>query len=71
MQYLIWIGAVLSLAGVGGLIWCIFLAMQARRAKLPDEVLRARLQHVVMLNMAALGVSVIGLMAVVAGILLG
>lgn len=70
MQLLILIGAVLSLGGVGGLIWCIILALRARKAGLEDEAMRARLQHIVTLNMIALGVSALGLMLVVAGILL-
>ncbi|HSF63228.1 MAG TPA: hypothetical protein VLA78_02500 [Paracoccaceae bacterium] len=71
MEYLIWIGAAIALAGVAGLVWCIVLALRARRAGLSDDALRARLQHVVVLNMGALGVSALGLMCVVAGILLG
>ena len=70
MTLLIWAGAVLSLGGVGGLIWCIVLALKARRAGLTDDAMRARLQHIVTLNMIALGVSALGLMLVVAGILL-
>lgn len=70
MTAIIWTGAVLSLCGVGGLLWCIYLAIKARRAGLTDDAMRARLQHIVTLNMAALGVSALGLMAVVAGILL-
>jgi hypothetical protein len=70
MTALIWAGAVLSLAGVGGLLWCIILALKARRAGLTDDAMRARLQHIVTLNMAALGISALGLMLVVAGILL-
>jgi hypothetical protein len=70
MEYLIWIGAAIALAGVAGLVWCIVLALRARRAGLSDDALRARLQHVVVLNMGALGVSALGLMCVVAGILL-
>ncbi len=70
MAVLIWIGAILSLCGVGGLIWCIILALRARRAGLGEDAMRARLQHIVTLNMIALGVSALGLMLVVAGILL-
>ncbi len=70
MEILIWIGTALTLAGVAGLIYCIVLATKARRAGLPDDALRARLQRVVTLNLAALGVSAIGLMLVVTGILL-
>lgn len=71
MDWVIWIGTGLSLAGVAGLIWCINLTLQARRKNLPDDQLRARLQQVVTYNLAALGVSAIGLMLVVAGIILG
>jgi len=71
MQILIAIGALVSLAGVAGLVWCILLALKARKAGLPDDEMRARLQHVVVLNMAALGVSALGLMMVVTGIFLG
>jgi hypothetical protein len=70
MAVLIWIGAALSLCGVAGLLWCITLALKARRAGLSDDDMRARLQHIVTLNMIALGVSALGLMMVVAGILL-
>lgn len=70
MEILIWIGAALSLAGVAGLIWCIVLVARARRAKLSDEALRARLGSVLPLNLGALLLSAIGLMLVVVGILL-
>lgn len=70
MTLLIWAGAIVSLGGVAGLIWCIVLALKARRAGLTDDAMRARLQHIVTLNMAALGISALGLMLVVAGILL-
>lgn len=71
MQALIWTGAALSLAGVAGLGYCILRATRARRAGLDDAAMRAELQRVVAINMAALGVSALGLMLVVAGILLG
>ncbi len=70
MDILIGIGAVLALAGVAGLGWCIALALRARRAGLPEPELRARLQRVVAVNLGALGLSAIGLMLVVVGIVL-
>jgi hypothetical protein len=70
MNLLIWAGALMSLCGVGGLFWCIYLAIKARREGLTDDAMRARLQHIVTLNMIALGVSALGLMLVVAGIVL-
>ncbi len=71
MEMLIWIGAVVSLAGLGGIIWCILAIAKAKRAGIDDAGLRARLQRVVAINLGALFVSVIGLMMVVVGVLLG
>lgn len=70
MEWLIVGGAVISLTGIAGLIWCILLALKARKSSGNDEELRLRLQRVVLLNMGALGVSAIGLMLVVTGIFL-
>lgn len=70
MQWLIVVGSVISLAGIGGLIWCILMALKARKISGTDEEQRLRLQKVVVVNMSALGLSALGLMLVVAGILL-
>jgi hypothetical protein len=70
MEALVWIGAAVSLIGVAGLGWCVALALRARNAGLPEDEARAALQKVVIYNMAALGVSALGLMLVVLGILL-
>ncbi len=70
MQLLIIIGSAVSLLGVAGLVWCILSALKARRLATSDEDMRSRLQKVVLLNMAALGVSALGLMLVVSGIFL-
>ena len=71
MQALIWAAAALTLLGVAGLVYCVLRALKARRAGLPDDALRAELQRVVLINLGALGVSVLGLMLVVLGIFLG
>jgi hypothetical protein len=71
MDGLIWAGAAVTLLGLAGLVWCILKVAAARKAGLPEAELRARLQRVVALNLAALLVSAIGLMMVVAGIVLG
>jgi len=71
MQAMIWAGAAMTLIGVGGLGYCVILAIRARRSGLEDAAMRASLQRVVVLNMAALGVSALGLMLVVLGIFLG
>jgi hypothetical protein len=71
MQVLVGLGAIIALAGVAGLLWCVRVVIKARREATGDDDLRVRLQKVVAMNLAALGVSAIGLMLVVAGIVLG
>lgn len=71
MQALIYGGAALTVLGLAGLVYCILRALKARKAGLEDSALRAELQRVVLINMAAMGVSALGLAAVVSGILLG
>ena len=71
MEIMVWGGAAISLAGLAGLLWCIVKVWRARRAGLSDVDLRAAVQAVLPLNLGALFLSVLGLMMVVAGILLG
>lgn len=71
MQGLIWGGAALTLVGLIGLVYCILRAARAKRTGLDDAAMRAELQRVVVINLAAVGVSALGLAAVVTGILLG
>ena len=71
MEWLIWLGAALSVVGLVGIVWCILLVVRARRAKPSDEEMRAQLARVLPLNMGALVLSAVGLMMVVLGIILG
>ncbi len=70
MHALVIAGAVMVLIGIAGLFWCISMVWKARRTATDDDDLRRRLQRVVAMNLAALGVSALGLMLVVAGIVL-
>ena len=70
MEILIWIGSILSLLGLAGLLWCIKTVLRAKKAAVSDEELRLSLQKVVPFNMAALFLSAIGLMLVILGIML-
>ena len=70
MDILIWIGSILSLLGLVGLLWCIKTVLRAKKAAVSDEELRMSLQKVVPFNMAALFLSAIGLMLVILGIML-
>lgn len=71
MDMLIWIGAAVSLIGLTGIIYCVVSVARAKRAKLEDDEMRARLQKVVSWNLGSLFVSAIGLMMVIVGIFLG
>ena len=70
MEILIWIGSILSLLGLVGLLWCIRTVLRAKKAAVSDEELRVSLQRVVPFNMAALFLSAIGPMHVILGIML-
>ena len=70
MAVMIWSGAALTLVGVAGLVWCVLLALRARKSGLEDAAMRAALQRVVALNLGALALSGLGLMLVVVGVIL-
>ncbi|SDX01411.1 hypothetical protein [Litoreibacter albidus] len=70
MSNLIPLGAVITLMGLLGLIWCIVKVARARKQGLSDEELRAVMQTTVGLNLGALLLSAVGLMMVVLGIIL-
>ena len=59
MEILIWIGSILSILGLIGLLWCIKTVIKAKKLADSDEELRTSLQKVVPLNMAALFLSAI------------
>lgn len=71
MEWLIWVGAVISAIGLLGLVWCITTVARAKKAGLEDTVMRDVLKRVLPRNLAALFLSVIGLMMVILGISFG
>lgn len=70
MAWAIWIGAALTLIGVLLLVYCIVVAVKAKGSGLSEELIKAKLQKVVALNLAALAISALGLMGVIFGIVL-
>ncbi len=70
MALVMWIGTAIALVGIVGLAYSAIGALAARRANLPDEALRARLQRMVVINFASLGVAVLGLAVVIVAIIL-
>ncbi|UYV35899.1 hypothetical protein N4R57_12640 [Rhodobacteraceae bacterium D3-12] len=71
MQFLIWGGALVTLLGIAALVYVGAKVASARRENLDDAALRARIQRLLPVNLAALFISAIGLMMVVLGIVLG
>lgn len=70
MAILVWIGAAITLAGFGGIVWTIFAVRRIRNEGLDDAALRARLGRILPVNLGALALSMLGLMMVVVGVLL-
>lgn len=71
MDFVIWIGAALSVIGLVGIGYSIVAVARAKRAGLPDDELRARISGILPVNLIALFISMIGLMAVIIGVILG
>ena len=67
---LIWIGAALSILGMIGIVASIVMVARAKKAKLEDGEMRARIFKILPINMGALFVSMIGLMMVIISIVL-
>lgn len=71
MGWLVWIGAAISTIGLVGIIYSIVAVTSAKKADLDDDALRARLTKILPINIGSLLFSILGLMMVVTGILLG
>ena len=70
MDWMVVLGAIVTLGGLGLLIYCIMSVAKAKKADLPDQELRAKIRRVVAINLAALFISTIGLMMVIVGLFL-
>lgn len=71
MQYLVWIGALISVIGLVGLVYSIVLVRKAKQNAASDDELRVAIQSAMPINLGALFLSTLGLMCVVIGLLLG
>ena len=69
MNWLIFLGIGVTAIGLAVLIWCILRVLKAKRAELDEEAMKAELQTVLPWNLAAMGISGIGLMCVILGII--
>ena len=70
MEWLVWGGALVTVSGFAGIVYSILAVMRARRAGLDDAALRARLNRILPVNIGALLLSMLGLMAVIIGVIL-
>lgn len=71
MDALIWSGAAISAIGLVGIVYSIVAVIRARKADLDDAALKARIARILPVNLGALFVSMIGLMMVIIGVMLG
>ena len=71
MEILVLVGATVSVLGIVGILVSILQVRRARRETTDDAALRARIQAILPLNLGAFLLSVLGLMCVVVGVLLG
>jgi hypothetical protein len=68
MFWLTFLGAFLVAAGMIGLSYCIREGFRVRRSGDAPEIMRARLQRLVAINLASVGLAALGLGLVVAGL---
>ena len=66
-----WIGGVMSVLGLLGVLWCIRKAAWLRGAKMDDEAMRGELNKLIFGHMAAIGTAFLGLGLLTVGLLLG
>lgn len=71
MELLVGFGAVLSLIGIAGIILSIVKVRRAKTTSKDDDELRAKIQAAMPLNLGAFLLSILGLMCVVVGVVLG
>ncbi|ADO41542.1 hypothetical protein [Ketogulonicigenium vulgare] len=70
MQSLIWIGAIVTLSGLAGVVWTLVQVLGARRRGASPEALQEVVKKVAPVNLGAFFLSFIGLMLVVVGLIL-
>jgi hypothetical protein len=63
-------GAIVTIIGLSGLIYCILKAFRAKKSGLKGEELSEQLKKLVLVNLISLFLSAIGLGLVIVGILL-
>ncbi len=70
MMAFIVIGAILAIAGLGGVLWCIRQAAWLRKTEMSEDKVRGELNKLIFAHMAAIGSAFLGLGLLVVGLLL-
>lgn len=70
MQSLIPLGIVVTLAGLGGLGYCILQGMRIRSASLPPKEIHARLHRLLAVNLGSVCLAALGLGVLILGLVL-
>ncbi len=70
MENLVWIGAVISVIGLIGLVYSVVIVTRAKRNAQSDDELRDKIRAAMPINLGAFLLSTLGLMAVIVGLLL-
>ena len=70
MDILIYIGSILAILGLLGLVYCIIAAAKIKREGPEAENFAERMQKLGAMNMGALSVSTLGLIMVIMGMIL-
>ena len=70
MSVLVWIGAAMALAGLGGLGWCIREAGRVRRTNPTPEEARKVLMRLTPVNLGSVAVAFLGLGLVAVALIL-
>ncbi len=70
MTYLIWVGVVVSVIGLCGVIYSVVAVARAKRSGMNDADLRTQIGRMMPVNLASFFSAMLGLMMVVVGVLL-
>ncbi len=71
MQYLVYIGIAMTVAGLVGLVWCIRRAVVLKAARDDSEAVRRQLYALVAWNTGAVMLAFFGLGVLAVGLILG
>ncbi len=69
MDWLVYLGTAVCLAGIGGVVFCLLRALQVQKSSPDDAEIRRRLQLLIPVNYGSVLGAILGLFLVVLGLL--